>query len=111
MTTPHKHAEYIIAFAQGRRVEYKNIRDSEWSTLPNSIIQVFCDHRYEFRIAPATMLLGKREVPVPKTSQIREGYNFTISNGGGTSSLYFDLEESRDAFWSALVELVRENTK
>ena len=98
----HKNAEYIIAFANGEKVEGK-LLGGGWT--PIYYLENF-DYtgEWEFRIAPKIMRIGSRDAPVPETIY-RNGY-FVIDNG--MPDLYFKNVEDRAKFWDALVAAVEE---
>lgn len=54
MDTKHKHYEYIVAFAEGKAVQYRLPQWSkgDWGTIPPLGVYMFDDSRYQFRIKP-----------------------------------------------------------
>lgn len=61
MTTPIPHAEFIKAFADGRKVQFR-YRNSAASWLAVSTIAAFAYANYEFRLAPEPRVPEERWV-------------------------------------------------
>lgn len=59
MNTPHKYAEAIKAWADGREIQYQYIEklkgDDSWLTLPPKDNPDFSPNIYKFRIKPETL--------------------------------------------------------
>ena len=97
----HRHAEYIIAFANGEKVT---------RTLSGVLHPVICLNDFEFfkdwefRLAPKTMRIGSRDVPVPSLTSGVHGLSCTHQ----AQPLLFKTEDDRTEFWDALVAAVKE---
>lgn len=68
MTTPHKHAEIIKAWADGVPVQFRSKGDTEWIDLDPRSSMVGWYYDYEYRIKPADPV----EPPTPLTVQLRD---------------------------------------
>ncbi len=88
MTQKHKHAEYIIAFANGGAVQYKNKgRIDGWYDVDH--MSMFDDKDYEFRMKPKTVItkgykrFAYKQVPLGNwlVDTFIEGSNFELSDG------------------------------
>ena len=106
MKTQHPLKQYIDAFTAGEKVEYQNNGYGGWG--PVNACHLFDNIQMDFRIAPKTMKLGNREVPMPLMSDSYMNHVCSITPGF-TTPLMFSSKEDRAEFWAALVELVKEN--
>ena len=104
----HKHAEHIIAFANGEKVEW-TFQGRSWSTVDD--FGCFDIEDCDYRIAPKTMRIGNRDVPVPTVDDLHCAVEYGIYHGNGIlQSISFATSADRTAFWDALVAAVKEAT-
>ena len=110
MTTPHPLAEFIIAFAQGKKVTtywgYKtprrqvtNLEDFDAPTAGN------------FRIEPDTLTVNGVECVAPVMDKQGCVLNLSYGTRLSLSSLHFNTESDRDAFREALIKPFKEYLK
>lgn len=75
MTTPHKHADLIIAWAKGAEIQY-NYANAEWYDFPNNVPN--WDINVQYRIKPEKKWVRIAEYPssglVVYSSEVSEKY-------------------------------------
>lgn len=68
MTKPHKHADILIAIAQGKTIQMHRINtpdlENDWWE-PASVLGYLDDDQLEFRIKPECILINGHDSPVP----------------------------------------------
>lgn len=81
MNTPHKHADILIAIAQGKTVQMRRKGetgpDNDWWESAN-VLQYINDENREFRIKPETMTINGHEVPCPVREPLAEDQDFYV---------------------------------
>ena len=114
MTTPLKHAEVLRAIADGKRIQRKIIDASidMWEHIEASAALTSIagySFNYEFRIAPDTIKIGKREVQMPSNGNVvvRIALARVFNKAHESEVFCFPTESAARAFYDALVEVAK----
>jgi hypothetical protein len=69
MMTAHKHADVLIALANGQEIQYTPHTDISWSDYvernPINFSPLYCTENVIWRVKPKTIRIGERDVPEP----------------------------------------------
>lgn len=102
--TPHPFAHVLEPLARDKDTKFQLFLDGSWIDMAESALLhhiIYENYKPErFRVKPATIMVGQREVPKP--SKLAKKYRFYV----GVNEYWFDTQEDADSCIAALFALL-----